>query len=154
MRISVMRVLVTGGRGFTDLAFLTSLLDAVHKRYPIASLLHGGGIGTDMMANYWAEQNGIPVEVFHADWETYGDAAEPVRNTLMLATKPDLVVVFPGGRHTAICKRQAETAGLKVFEPAYRPVIRVQAEPEPPPEEAPADADGFVGTSRGLWTKT
>ncbi len=151
-----MRVLVTGGRGFSDLAFLSALLDAVHKRYPITSILHGGAFGTDTMTNYWAERNGIPTEVFHADWQKYGeDAAEAVRNTEMIATRPDLVVVFPGGRHTAICKRQAETAGLKVFEPAYRPVRVAAVEPTAPaqetlPEDVPADRGGFGG---GLWTK-
>lgn len=145
-----MRVLVTGGRGFSELAFLTAVLDAIHKRYIITSVLHGAGPGTDMMTDYWAQLNDIPIEVFAPDWEKYGDAAEAIRNTVMIATRPELVVVFPGRRHTAICKRQAETAGLKVFVPAYRPVMKVQEEPEEPPK-APPDASPTISVDNGKF---
>lgn len=142
-----MRVLVIGGRGFANLAFVTAVLDALHKRYTISAVIHGAGPGTDMMTDYWADLNDIPVELFLSDWQKYGQAADAVRNTEMIASKPELVVVFPGGKNTGICKRQAEAARLKVFVPAYRPVTR------PVEPEAVVEPNGFDGDSRDLWTK-
>jgi len=52
--------------------------------------------------------------VCHADWETHGRAAGPIRNEKMLTWKPDLVVAFPGGVGTADLVRRAEAAGVPV----------------------------------------
>jgi hypothetical protein len=59
----------------------------------------------------------VSVECFPAEWDKRGRIAGPVRNALMLDVgKPDLVVVFPGGRGTADCVRQARAAGVQVIE--------------------------------------
>ncbi len=118
-----MRVLVTGGRGFSDGAFVFALLDALHERRAVTAIIHGTSPGAAASAAHWAALRGIPEEPFEADHEAHGAAAEAIRNTRMIAAGPDLVVVLPGGRHTAICRRQAEAAGLKVFVPVYRGAV-------------------------------
>jgi hypothetical protein len=54
--------------------------------------------------------------VCHADWETHGRAAGPIRNEKMLTWKPDLVVACPGGDGTADTFDQPRAA----FEAAWQ----------------------------------
>lgn len=114
-----MRVMVTGGSGFADFAFVEAVLDRVNSRRRITLIIHGCGPGVDALADYWARKNDVPVEAFAGDWQKYGRAADAVRNTDMISFPPDLVVVFPGGRETAICKAQAEASGRAVIVPKY-----------------------------------
>jgi hypothetical protein len=97
-----MKVLVSGGRHYRDRAFLDQKLDAIHAATPIHFLIQGGATGADSMAMSWAlSKGGIHVRTYYARWDALGDAAGPVRNIQMLDEgRPDLVVVFPGGRGT------------------------------------------------------
>ena len=73
--------------------------------------------GADTLGAEWAKAQGIPCEVYMADWEGLGRKAGPIRNQRMLDEgKPDLVVAFPGGRGTADMVRRARSAGLDVLE--------------------------------------
>ena len=111
-----MKVLVTGGRDFNDWRCVRDTLDEIVDNEPIDLIVHGGATGADSLAARWAMNTHTPQQVFKAQWATFGPAAGPVRNGQMVATKPDLVVAFPGGRGTADCVRQAKAAGLKVLE--------------------------------------
>lgn len=115
------RVLVTGGRAFTDRALVFDTLDSL---VPIAVIIEGGATGADGLARWWAHRRGVPVETYPADWLAHGKAAGPIRNgQMLLHGKPDLVVAFPGGRGTADMVRQAQDAGVAVLTipPAARP---------------------------------
>lgn len=91
-----MRVLVCGGRGFTDQALLEGWMDDLHRVCGFTGLIHGGARGADAMGGAWALRNSIPVQVFPADWENLGKAAGHARNTLMLTQgRPDFCVAFP-----------------------------------------------------------
>lgn len=96
-----MRVLVTGGRDFSDLALLTGALDHLHAQHPFTVLIHGDASGADRLSGEWAESRGIQVEARPADWKKHGRAAGPIRNSQMLDERPDIVVAFPGGKGTA-----------------------------------------------------
>lgn len=110
-----MRVLVCGGREFTDWHRLCRELDAMHTQQPFTCLIHGAAKGADEMAGAWAASRNIQVAEFPADWETHRRAAGPIRNKQMLDEgKPQLVVAFPGGRGTANMVKQAVAAGLEV----------------------------------------
>lgn len=113
-----MRVFATGGLGFSNQKFVSETLDAIHAREPITTLVHGCAAGAEALADYWAGVNGVPVELFVPDWQKFGEAAEAVRNTVVIATRPDLVVLFPGDDATRICREQCVIAGLRVQEPA------------------------------------
>jgi YspA, cpYpsA-related SLOG family len=112
-----MRVLVCGGRDFTNVAFIWLQLDRIHETAPITELMQGGADGTDYLANEWAKtKSSIKRWVCKAEWEKYGKSAGPKRNARMLEWKPDLVVAFPGGRGTANMCKQARDAGVPVKE--------------------------------------
>lgn len=112
-----MRVLVCGGRDFSDPLTLGSWLGGIHKNNgPITLLIEGGARGADFMAKEFAKWQGIPVQSFPADWNAHGKAAGPLRNKQMLEEgKPDLVVAFQGGRGTANMVAQATAAGVRVL---------------------------------------
>jgi YspA, cpYpsA-related SLOG family len=110
-----MKVLVCGGRHFRSPVQVFRALDRLHQEKPITELMQGGATGADQFAREWAATKPeIKRYVCHADWETHGRAAGPIRNEKMLTWKPDLVVAFPGGFGTADMVRRAEAAGVPV----------------------------------------
>lgn len=109
------RVLVCGGRGYTDSERLFRILDVANNANPITLLVHGGARGADTLAQRWADDRGVCCMVYTANWKRDGKAAGPIRNQKMLDTeKPDMVIAFPGGRGTADMVQRAERAGLPV----------------------------------------
>lgn len=112
-----MRVLVCGGRNFSDTSHAYRVLDALHRERGIDVLIEGDARGADRIAGYWARRKGIDNLKFRADWTKHGLAAGTIRNGIMLEEgKPDLVLYFPGGRGTADMVRRARAAGVEVAE--------------------------------------
>lgn len=111
-----MKVLVCGGRDYTDQRKVNVVLDNLHKVTPITLVIHGAYRGADTCANNWALSRGIPVKSFKANWTEYGRAAGPLRNTEMIQEKPDLIVSFDGGDGTADMVEQAYANSVKVYQ--------------------------------------
>jgi hypothetical protein len=93
------RVLVCGGRDYSDWKTIYNVLDKEHAENPIDVLIHGGAKGADRIAHVWASKRNVKVEYYkitEADWSLHGNAAGPIRNQEMLDKgKPDLVIAFP-----------------------------------------------------------
>jgi hypothetical protein len=116
-----MRLLVCGGREFSNFVAMETCLDAIHlgNRGPVELVIHGAARGADTMAGQWALRRGIACTAYEADWAHEGRAAGPIRNKRMLDEGiPDLVVAFPGGRGTANMVRQARERGFEILEVA------------------------------------
>lgn len=110
--IKSMRVLICGGRHFSDAALLTRTLDNLWPKPTV--IIHGGCTGADLLAAHWSRKNGIPCAAYPADWKI-GKSAGPKRNAMMLKEgKPELVIAMPGGKGTANLVLQAEHMGIKV----------------------------------------
>jgi hypothetical protein len=106
-------VLVCGGRRFADWDGLCDYMDRAHASSPIARIIHGGGLGADRLVDRWAKSRGIPVTRYLARWQTEGPSAGPRRNRRMLVeSKPDMVIAFPGGAGTNDMVTQAIKAGV------------------------------------------
>ena len=58
------------------------------------TIIHGGASGADNLAGEAAKELGFEVEVYPADWKTYGKSAGPIRNRQMINQRPDLVWAF------------------------------------------------------------
>lgn len=113
-----MKVLVCGGRDFSDRAWLYRELDALGLT-PKDIVVSGGARGADKMADGWALHRGVSRIVFPANWEGEGKAAGFLRNQRMLDLgQPDLVLAFPGGAGTADMVRRAIEAGVCVHQPS------------------------------------
>lgn len=113
-----MRILVAGGRDFSDFDKLSITLSSVTKgikREDIV-IIQGGAKGADRLAWEWAKANQVRMEEFKANWGLHGRAAGPIRNQEMLTEgKPDIAVIAPGGRGTADMVRRLENASIPIF---------------------------------------
>lgn len=118
------RVLITGGRDWTESSIVTSALDKVfwfcveHNLTPV--IVHGDcPTGADAIADEYARKRCMVVEPHQADW-SQGRAAGPLRNQHMVSLGADICIAFNnGGRGTANCMKEARAAGipLTVFAP-------------------------------------
>lgn len=96
-----MKLLVTGGRNYTDTIVLNNVLDRLHSIFNITLLIEGGAFGADRKASNWAANNDVVSARYTADWNRYQRSAGVIRNRHMFEhSKPDIVVAFPGGSGT------------------------------------------------------
>ena len=93
-------IIVTGGRNYNDTDKVFDVLNFIKP----TKIIQGGAQGADWIAKNWALKNNVLCVTVHADWDTHGKAAGPIRNLKMLTDFPlASVVSFPGGRGTANC---------------------------------------------------
>ena len=86
-----MRLLICGDRNWSDINSISIII----KQYNPSVVIEGEAKGADSCARIAAEHLGIEVLRFPADWQKYGRAAGPIRNSQMLKEgKPDVVVGF------------------------------------------------------------
>lgn len=110
------RVLVTGGRDYTNREVVFDALDEIHKQHGISMIIQGGAGGADCLAFLWATDRKVSDTTCPANWRKYGKAAGPIRNQQMLDDcNPDLVVAFPGGRGTANMVSLAKKANVTII---------------------------------------
>lgn len=108
------RIVVTGGRDFSDAALVSEAFDALGISYGDV-IIEGEAAGTDTLCRLEAERRGISVERFPAEWARYGRMAGPIRNRRMLESDADMLLAFPGGRGTRNCVATAKDMGIPVI---------------------------------------
>lgn len=113
-----MRVLICGSRHWSNGNLILQVLRGLDG---VEVVIEGEAPGADTLARQAAEQLGIPVLPFPADWERRGGAAGPLRNQRMLDQgKPDLVLAFSEdltrSRGTLDMCARARRAGLPSFD--------------------------------------
>ena len=108
-----MKTIIAGSRSFNDYELMCSLMDQVD--FWITEVISGGARGADKLGERWAVDNGIPYELFLADWDGYGKSAGMIRNKQM-ANNADALVAFWDGesKGTANMINVAKKRGLKV----------------------------------------
>jgi len=67
-----MRVLVCGGRAYTDRDELYAELDRLHAEYVFTTIIAGGAGGVDALALEWAQAHGIATQAFRAERGSFG----------------------------------------------------------------------------------
>jgi YspA, cpYpsA-related SLOG family len=113
-----MRVLVCGGRAYTNRDELYAELDRLHAEYVSTTIIAGGAGGAGALALEWAQARGIATQAFRAERGTFGrtGGGGPLSNARVLAeSRPDIVIAFPGGRDTANMVKRAKAAGVWVL---------------------------------------
>ena len=94
-----MRLLVCGGRYYSDECRLRGMLDRIHAKHGITCIIEGRCPygGADLIAQQWAESNGIENLGF-----PMAGKRGPERNSRMLKEgRPTHCLSAPGGRGTA-----------------------------------------------------
>ncbi len=110
----LLRVLVCGGRGYSDRARLFSFLDEFKHLGVVAS---GAAPGADWLAEQWCMEHGVPFKGYPAQWDVHGKAAGPIRNRQMLNEgKPDealgLISGLVGSEFSKGSQNMADLCGL------------------------------------------
>lgn len=113
-----MRTIIAGCRDITDLAQVHFAMECAAYYFGIVPTLvvSGGARGADRLGELWAQQRGIPMVQYPADWDQYGRRAGPIRNGVMAKSADALVALWDGeSRGTEDMINQARDAGLKVY---------------------------------------
>lgn len=125
-----MRILVCGGRDFTDKNILYAALDRLLD-LPASGLriLHtdmiiaGAARGADTLAADYAKHRGLRLKEYPADWKKHGKRAGYLRNKQMLdEAQPHKVLAFPGGKGTQMMIDLALKAGVPVIQVGRDPL--------------------------------
>lgn len=108
-----MKLVLTGGRHYTDTNMVYDILDQFKPEY-----IYVGDCptGLDSIVKRYAEEYDLPHEVFKANWSKEGLKAGPLRNRRMLESAGDvLVIAFPGGKGTEDTVKQAKLMNMMVL---------------------------------------
>jgi hypothetical protein len=111
------KVIVAGGRDFTDYAILSSTLQHLLSGKRDVEIVSGVARGADSLAVKFAVDRNIPVKRFPADWDNHGNSAGYKRNVEM-AKYADVCVCFWDGKS----KGTADMIRVAKF---YRLALRV-----------------------------
>lgn len=85
-----MKYAIIGSRDFTDYETFRATLDTVPD---ITCVVSGGARGADSMAERYANEKGLPTEIYPADWALHGKAAGHIRNRDIIEAA-DKVIAF------------------------------------------------------------
>lgn len=112
------RLIVCGGVDFCDYDYLKNQLDRLIAYYENIRLVSGHARGADTLAERYAAEKSVPIQVFPAEWKKYGKAAGPIRNRAMLEYAKEetpVVAAFWNGksRGTGNMLKQAKAAGAE-----------------------------------------
>ena len=119
--MSKIKLLIAGGRDFTDSAFMVNNLNKLEEAGNFVlepsktEIISGMARGADTIAYKLAKANGFTVLEFPADWNTFGRRAGFVRNITMLENADHVVAFWDaksrGTEHTII---EARKRGIPV----------------------------------------
>ena len=90
-----MKVIVAGGRDFDNYELLKEKLDFYFKDItPV--IVCGEAKGADLLGRRYAEEKGLDILSYPAEWEKYGKSAGFRRNEQMAANATALVAFWDG----------------------------------------------------------
>lgn len=108
-----MRTIIAGSRGITDINIVNAAVELSLIEPSI--ILSGTANGVDKLGEIWATNNGVPVELYPADWNKFGKIAGFIRNELMSANAEALIAIWDGqSSGTKHMINIAKKANLKV----------------------------------------
>ena len=114
------RVIVCGSRQFKDYDMLEEVLNSILPKYKNIVIVSGHGGGADLAGEEYAIRRGLFLETFPAEWDKYGRAAGPIRNSKMLeyaSRELPVVVAFWDGisRGTKYTIEKAKEMGIQTY---------------------------------------
>ena len=114
-----MRIIVAGSRNFDCYWLLESKLDFYIGGHQLVQIVSGTARGADQLGERYAENRGLSIERFPADWDTHGKRAGYIRNEQMAKYATHAVIFWDGSsRGTASMIKLCKTYNLK-----YRVVL-------------------------------
>ena len=90
-----MKVIIAGTREFDNYNYLCYCIDSLirNEDLKIDEVVCGGAKGADELGKRYAKERNIPVKMFPAMWDAYGNSAGVIRNHQM-AEYGDYLIAF------------------------------------------------------------
>lgn len=109
-----MKTIIAGTRDATDYSLIEESVK--QSGFLITEVVSGCARGIDTLGEQWAQNNGIPVKRFPADWNRFKKSAGPIRNQQMAEYSEALIAIpSPTSRGTVDMINRARKLNLKVF---------------------------------------
>lgn len=89
-----MKVVIAGSRDIVDRLGLVKAIK--QSGFDITEVVSGKARGVDTMGETWAVANDIPIKQFPADWSKHGNAAGPIRNSMMAEYADAAIIIWDG----------------------------------------------------------
>ena len=109
-----MKVVIAGSRDIIDYSIL---LKAIKEcPFQITEVISGRARGVDTLGEHFAEDYGLKLHPFPADWKRLGNAAGPIRNAQMADFADAVLCVWDGvSSGTKDMMNQAKKRGLPLY---------------------------------------
>lgn len=108
-------VIIAGTRTFSNYDLLQERCDFYFSRRAPTAIICGEARGADTLGRKYAEEHGIAVESFPANWEKYGKSAGYIRNQEMVNNADALIAFWDGkSRGTKNMIEIAEKKGIPI----------------------------------------
>lgn len=113
------KIAIVGSRNFNNYEFFKDFINAYLDENPNVAVhfVSGGAVGTDSMAEKYAQEERIPIEIFYPDWETFGRKAGRMRNQEIVDSADELIAFWDGispGTKTSIAFAKKKGIPYKV----------------------------------------
>lgn len=113
-----MKIAIVGYRQCDAQGAVEYLISSLAAKDPNMIIVSGGARGVDSWASQAAERAGLKVEVYMADWNTYGKGAGFIRNTTVVEESDKVIAFWDGvsrGTEDTIKKARKAEKLAKVF---------------------------------------
>lgn len=88
---------IVGGRNYDDYDQLNSEINAfVSLGHNVVEIVSGGAVGADQLAERYAREHGINLQVYKPDWKTHGRAAGIIRNGDIIGRSTHVIAFWDG----------------------------------------------------------
>lgn len=116
-----MKLIIAGSRDFADFA----LMEKVLKYFEISEIVCGGARGADLLGKEYGDKYNIPVKMFPANWERFGNRAGPLRN-IEMAEYGDALIAFWDGESTGTKHMITEAHRRKLYTVVIKYIIKTE----------------------------
>lgn len=99
MNLPAFKVIIAGGRDFSDYALLCEKCDTLLSQKRLnhsITIVSGTARGTDSLGERYANERGYPIQRFAPDWKHVGKAAGFIRNAQMSGVADALIAFWDG----------------------------------------------------------
>jgi hypothetical protein len=91
-----MKLSIIGSREFNDYNLMIKKINELYDIQNITTIISGGAIGADKLAEKFAKDNNIKIELYLPDWNRYGKSAGYIRNKLIIENCDEVIAFWNG----------------------------------------------------------
>lgn len=91
-----MKLIIAGGRDFNNYDLLEKEAEEMISGQQNVEIISGLARGADLLGCRFAEEKGLPLRGFAAEWGKFGRSAGPIRNKLMAKNATHLLAFWDG----------------------------------------------------------